>query len=99
MGHNLPKKGNVCLYHSRNITLTINMLGFPEKSIFKKLLNSVFQFSKYCVSNGAIAEYLPNKRSIYFISFETSFPIIGILNILSITNFSFNPIKTTPYII
>ena len=44
--------------HSRSITLTVKVLGYPGKTTFKQWLNAVFlDREKYCVSSGAMVEY------------------------------------------
>lgn len=50
--------------YSRSITLTINMLGYPEKNTFKQWLNEAFpDRKKYCVFGGGMVEYSQEKKS------------------------------------
>lgn len=49
--------------HGRSITLTVNMLGYPEKTTFKQWLNEAFlDCKKYCVSGGVMVEYSQEKK-------------------------------------
>ena len=49
--------------HGRSITLTVNMLGYPGKTTFKRWLNEVFpDRKKYCVSGGAMVEFPQEKK-------------------------------------
>lgn len=47
----------------RSISLTINTLGYPGKSTFKRWLNEAFPSrAKHCVSGGAIVECSKEKK-------------------------------------
>ena len=49
--------------HGRSITLTVNMLGYPGKTTFKRWLNEAFpDRKKYCVSGGAMVEFPQEKK-------------------------------------
>lgn len=49
--------------HGHSIALTINTLGYPEKSTFKRWLNEAFpNRSKHCVSGGAMVECSQEKK-------------------------------------
>ena len=51
---NLPRRTS----SARSITLTVNVLGYPGKSTFKRWLNKAFpNRKKYCISGGAMIEF------------------------------------------
>lgn len=44
--------------HGRSITLTVNVLGYPGRTTFKRWLNEAFpDRKKYCISGGAMIEF------------------------------------------
>ena len=49
--------------HGRSIKYTVESLGYPEESTFKRWLNEAYpDREKYCVSGGAMVEYPQEKK-------------------------------------